>query len=110
MGARGPLGPQQTRWIARIQSAGGMVEYEDGRNATGSAWIPIEGGRSIQIPMRMFESLVERDILVVDEQPGLGWSAWRLEESDGEETTTANPQPAEIEAAGEVSFDPSAQA
>lgn len=63
MTVKSPLGLHQLRWLKRIRSAGGIVELEPGRNANHSAWIPIEGGNPIQIPMRMFESLVERDLL-----------------------------------------------
>ena len=59
---RSPLGPHQKDWLVRIKAAGGRVEMEIHRNGHPTIWIPVSGGRSIRLPVRMFESLMQRDL------------------------------------------------
>ena len=77
--SKAPLGPYQEDWVKRIRSAGGVVEMEHSRNAGFSAWIPVEGGASIRLPMRMFESLLERDLFMLFKDEGTFKIWWLLD-------------------------------
>lgn len=89
MTVKAPLGPHQLRWLKRIRSAGGEVELEISRNGPPIAWVPVEGGKSIRLPLRMYESLVERKLLTYAWQYGAEADVWQLvdnqpwENSDG---------------------------
>ena len=61
----------------RIRSAGGVVDLEHHRHGGFSAWIPVEGGTPIRLPMRMFESLLARDLFSLSEDEGM-WKSWKL--------------------------------
>jgi len=74
---KAPLGPNQYRWLKRIRSAGGAVELEHSRHGGFTAWVPVQGGASIRLPMRMFESLLERDLFSLTKDEGM-WKSWKL--------------------------------
>ncbi len=78
---KAPLGPQQERWLSRIRFAGGSVELELYRRGGFSAWILVEGGSPIRLPMRMFESLLDRDLFFLIKDEGT-FKVWKL---DGDE-------------------------
>ena len=86
MSVSAPLGPQQERWLQRVRAAGGWVEMEHYRRGGFSAWIPVEGGTPIRLPMRMFESLLDRQLfdLTVDEGT---WKVWKLLDDEEREPT-----------------------
>ncbi len=75
--SKAPLGPHQKGWLMRIRSAGGVVDLEHHRHGGFSAWIPVEGGTPIRLPMRMFESLLARDLFSLSEDEGM-WKSWKL--------------------------------
>ncbi len=74
---KSPLGPHQRNWLVRIQAAGGIVEMEIHRNGHPTIWIPVSGGRSIRLPVRMFESLMQRDLFDLLEDDGF-FKQWKL--------------------------------
>ena len=77
MSVSAPLGPQQERWLQRIKAAGGWVELDHDRHHQFSAWIPVIGGPPIRLPMRMFESLLERDLFdLIDSEAT--YKTWKL--------------------------------
>ncbi len=74
---KAPLGPHQKGWLMRIRSAGGVVELERFRHGGFTVWVPVEGGAAIRLPMRMFESRMQRDLFVLIEDEGM-WKSWKL--------------------------------
>lgn len=54
------LGQDQRDWLSRIQSAGGRVRVIT--RVELSAWLEVEGGKPIRVPIRTFEGLSERDL------------------------------------------------
>ena len=76
------LGIEQRKWLKRIQSAGGSVEIEVVE--TPIVWLKVEGNRAIRIPLRMFESFMERGMFKrIDD--GDHWAGYQLVEApDGQ--------------------------
>ncbi len=84
--ARQKLGPRQKEWLERIRVAGGQVyikvDHEIPPEVT--CWIYMEDGDDIRVPLRMLESLLERDLFEqIREQPGRHRVMYRLKGSDG---------------------------
>ncbi len=67
MPVNAPLGPHQKAWLVRIKASGGIVEMEIHRHGHPTIWIPVSGGRSIRLPVRMFESFIQRDLFDLEE-------------------------------------------
>ena len=74
---KAPLGPHQKNWLVRIQAAGRTVEMEIYRNGHPTIWIPVSGGRPIRLPVRMFESLFQRDLFELQEDTA-NFKRWKL--------------------------------
>lgn len=84
--SRQKIGPRQKEWLERIRVAGGriylMVNHDQPPTVT--CWILMEEGDDIRIPLRMLESLLERDLFEqVREQPGRHRVMYRLKAFDG---------------------------
>ncbi len=77
MPVNAPLGPHQKAWLVRTKAAGGIVEMEVHRHGHPTIWIPVSGGRSIRLPVRMFESLMQRDLFDLLEDQG-SFKQWKL--------------------------------
>ena len=84
-GVRAPLGPHQKSWLVRIKAAGGIVEMDIYRNGEPTIWIPVSGGISIRLPVRMFESLMQRDLFDLLEDHGTS-KQWKLVDEENWES------------------------
>lgn len=60
------------------------MELDHDRRGTFSAWIPIIGGPSVRLPMRMFESLLERDLFDLLNDGGT-YKTWKLIDAEERE-------------------------
>ena len=54
------MGRDQRRWLSRIQSAGGRIEVRI--RTEPDAYLQVPHGKPIRVPIRMLESLMERDL------------------------------------------------
>lgn len=84
--ARQKLGPNQKEWLERIRVAGGRVYLLVDHTVPPqiSSWILMEDSDDIRIPIRMLESLLERDMFEQErEAPGRHRVLYRLKGSDG---------------------------
>ncbi len=53
------------------------MEIDVHRNGLPTIWIPVSGGDSIRLPVRMFESLMQRDLFDLMEDMGK-FKRWNL--------------------------------
>ncbi len=56
------------------------MESDIHRNGLPTIWIPVSGGNPIRLPVRMFESLAQRDLFDLTEDRGL-FKRWKLKET-----------------------------
>lgn len=76
------MGREQRKWLSRIRSAGGEVTVTI--VPTPIVKVPVLGGRAVRMPIRMLESLLERDLFEkVNEHQG--FTRYRLvEDAEGD--------------------------
>lgn len=61
------------------------MEIDILRNGLPTIWIPVSGGSSIRLPVRMFESLAQRDLFDLVEDRGT-FKRWKLKEMESDPT------------------------
>ena len=84
--ARQKLGPKQLEWLDRMRVAGGRVYLVVDREAspTVSAWLLIDGGDDVRVPLRMMESLMERGLFEQQPaEPGVHRVMYKMRAFDG---------------------------